>query len=269
MFFFLLSWVAGASHAAGRILLILDDMGHGYGRARLEPCFALPPEVAFSIIPGTAQAARTAARCTEQGRDYLAHLPWQPLRPEGQPERLLARLDCPPQRLDLILEQTRRELPALVGANNHQGSRACLDAAFLARFAQAWQPLGLPFVDSRTVAGSRVPAELGAAGIAVFENQLFLDHVDKRGAIAEKLAELEQLARRRELTIAIAHPRPNTLALLGPWAARLPAGLELVSASRALLSPPAQDWLAQGRTPWPGVPWPTPAGPAGHNEQEE
>jgi len=261
--------VGGASHAAGRILLILDDMGHGYGRARLESCFALPPTVAFSIIPGTAQAARTAARCTEQGRDYLAHLPWQPLQPEGPPERLLARVDTSPERLARILEQTRRELPALVGANNHQGSRACLDSAFLERFALAWQPLGLPFVDSRTVAGSRVPAELGAAGIAVFENQLFLDHVDERGAIAEKLAELEQLARRRELTIAIAHPRPNTLALLGPWAARLPAGLELVSATAALLSPPARDWLAQGRTPWPGVPWSAPAVPAGHSEQED
>jgi polysaccharide deacetylase 2 family uncharacterized protein YibQ len=264
-----LPWAGRPLHAAGQILLILDDMGQSYGRARLESCFDLPADVAFSIIPGTPLAARMAARCSAQQRDYLAHLPWQPQETRDPAEHLLARVDCSPRRLQQVLEQTRRELPGMVGANNHQGSRACRDTAFLRAFAQAWRPLGLPFVDSRTVAGSCVPAELGAAGIAVFENQLFLDHVDEPAAIREKLLELERLARQRDLTIAIAHPRPNTLAMLEPWLAQLPAGLELIPASRALLPPAPLDWLAQVRPGWPGLPAPEPAAAADTLNQED
>lgn len=260
LFLLLLSWPGGAPRAAGRILLILDDMGQAYGRDRLEASFALPVEVAFSIIPGTPLSTRMALRCASQDRDYLAHLPWQPIGQPDPAERLLTRVDCSSRRLETVLAQTRRELPALVGANNHQGSRASRDTSFLARFAEAWLPLGLPFVDSRTTAGSQVPEVLGAAGIAVFENQLFLDHVDSPQAIREQLAELERVAGRRDLTIAIAHPRPNTLALLGPWLADLPPGLELVQAREALRPPPATplDWMAQAHTGWPGLFLPEP-----------
>lgn len=276
---FLLFVVLGAApslRAAGDILLILDDMGHGYGRARQEACLSLPVEVAFSVIPGTPRASWTARRCAEQGRDVLAHLPWQPLRARDSAECSLLRVDAGEERIRQVVERTRRELPGLVAANNHQGSRACLDPDFLARFAAVWAQTGLPFLDSRTVAGSRVPEILGAAGIPVFENRLFLDHVDEASAIRACLRELETLARERELTIAIAHPRPATLALLADWCARLPEGLRLVPASRALVPAapggpdapaPAEPWLAQRAGTWPGLQ--VPARAAAHLEVED
>lgn len=259
LFLLVLLGAARGARAAGDILLILDDMGHGYERGRLEACLELPVEVAFSIIPGTVRAPWTARRCAEQGREVLAHLPWQPLHARDSAERSLLRTDAGEARIRQVVERARRELPGLVGANNHQGSRASLDGAFLERFAAVWRETGLPFVDSRTVAGSRVPEVLGAAGVAVFENRLFLDHVNEAAAIRERLRDLEVLARGRELTIAIAHPRPATLALLGPWCADLPEGLRLVPASRALAPAapaepaPAEPWLAQRLASWPGL----------------
>lgn len=241
----------------GRLLLIIDDLGHGIERGRLEACFALPPQVAFSIIPGTARAPGLAHRCARAGRDYLAHLPWEPLRDELPAERLLTPIGCDAGRLAAVLQQARRELPLMVAANNHQGSRASLDEGFLAAFARAWRPLDLPFVDSRTVAGSRVPAVLGNAGIPVFENRLFLDHVDQDGAILAELARLAVVVPGRELTIAIAHPRPRSLRLLSHWLDRLPEGIVLISARDALAAPPAGcDWLAQAAG-WTGPPAPS------------
>ena len=264
---------APSVRAAGDILLILDDMGHGYGRARQEACLALPVEVAFSVIPGTPRAAATARRCAGQGREVLAHLPWQPLHPRDAAERSLLPVGAGEERIRQVVERARRELPGLVAANNHQGSRACLDPDFLARFAAVWRGTGLPFVDSRTVAGSRVSEVLGAAGVPVFENRLFLDHVDEPAAIRARLRELEDLARERDLTIAIAHPRPATLALLADWCAHLPDGLRLVPASRALAPAapaapaPAEPWLAQRLASWPGLE--APARPAAHLELED
>lgn len=231
-----------------RILLIIDDMGHPIADARTAACLSLPREVAFSIIPGTPRAALLAERCARDGRDYLAHLPWEPLRPDLPPERLLMPRGAAAGRLARLLQLVSAELPGMVAANNHQGSRASLDEAFLAAFAAAWRPLGLPFIDSRTVADSRVPRVLGAAGVAVFENRLFLDHVDTDAAIRAALASLETLARRDGAAIAIAHPRPRSLRLLNEWLGALPSDLELVPA-RAMLSPAPGDWIAQRREP--------------------
>jgi polysaccharide deacetylase 2 family uncharacterized protein YibQ len=245
----LLPATGGAQPAeAHRLLLIIDDLGHPIGRARVEACFALPQAVAFSIIPGTPQASAVARRCARQGRDVLAHLPWEPLRRELSGERLLAPVDCDESRHEAVLARSRRELPRMVAASNHQGSRASGDERFLAAFARAWSPLGLPFVDSRTAHDSRIPAMLGAAGVPVFENQLFLDHVDEETAIRAELARLLEIARGRELTIAIAHPRLRSLRLLADWLEKLPADICLVEARAALAAPPPpRDWLAQTR----------------------
>lgn len=252
--------------AAGRILLILDDMGHPIGAERLAACQALPPEVAFSIIPGTPLAAQLADRCTRLGRDYLAHLPWEPLNPHLPAERLLLPVKAGPDQMEALVSRARRELPDMVAANNHQGSRASLDRRFLETFARTWQPLGLPFIDSRTIAGSRVPDVLGAAGILVHVNRIFLDHVDSDEAIAAELKTLESLARREGTVIAIAHPRPRTLRLLARWLDGLPPDLALAPARLVLSAPRPGDWLAQraqeATAPQTTTGWPTAAFPA-------
>jgi hypothetical protein len=57
--------------------------------------------------------------------------------------------------------------------------------------------------------------------------------------------------------------------MLEPWLAQLPAGLELIPASRALLPPAPLDWLAQVRPGWPGLPAPEPAAAADTLNQED
>jgi polysaccharide deacetylase 2 family uncharacterized protein YibQ len=253
----------------GRILLILDDMGHAGGTALTEACFTLPREVAFSILPGAPRAAQTGRRCLSQGRDQLAHLPWEPLKGEGREPFFMAR-DADADHMRRQLERVRRILPGMLGANNHQGSRASADTLFLDTFAQAWAPLALPFLDSRSTADSRIPQRLGSAGIPVWENHLFLDHVDSDEAIAAELARLEAWARERDGVIAIAHPRPRTLRLLHAWLAGKPEDLRLMHAHEVLRVP--DPWLAGGsfRRPSPlSRAWAGPVEAPAHSPMED
>lgn len=249
---------AGDTSAAGRILLIVDDLGHEISAQREAACFELPLEVAFSVIPGTPRAAGVGHRCLVEGRDVLAHFPWEPF--DGGLPVEVSRLDVDgsTRRMSEIVELARAELPMMVGANNHQGSRASCDAVFLERFASVWARTGLPFLDSGTSSGSLIPELLGRQGIAVLENGIFLDHVDDDREILGMIRRLETMARSRELVIALAHPRSRTLRLLADWLSELPDGIRLVNAREAFRE--AQDgiWFAEFRTP----PW-VESGPPG------
>jgi uncharacterized protein len=231
--------------AAPGLTLLIDDLGHGIDPGLEAQILALPPEVGVSILPGTPRAADWARACAEQGREYLAHLPWQPLHSGLPAERALMPLEATSAVLYTLLLEARDELPDLLGANNHQGSRASLDPGFLDAFAIAWRPFGLPFVDSRTIGGSRVAERLGAAGVPVIENRLFIDHHDDTDAIGRCLDEAFALGR-RQAVLVIGHPRPRTLAVLADRLARLPDGLRLQPLSAILPSVPAPaDWLAR------------------------
>jgi len=266
----LLALTVVSAEAAGRVLLILDDMGHNMGSARTEACFDLPREVAFSILPGAPRAASVGRRCQREGRDHLAHLPWDALSERGREPFFMSR-DASSAELGRQLAQVRRILPGMLGANNHQGSRASTDTLFLDNFARAWAPLGLPFLDSRSTAESLIPQRLGTAGIATYENHLFLDHVDTEEAIRRELARLEEWARERDGVIAIAHPRPRTLGILREWLDHLPQDLQLVTAGAVLDA--SGRWLASGSFRRPTPParaWAGPLDPvAGHSPMED
>lgn len=244
----LLALVATASARAGLTLLI-DDLGHPIDPRLEARVLALPQAVGVSILPATPHAALWAQRCADQGRDYLAHLPWQPLDAELPPERALMPIRSEAAILYTLLLEARVELPAMLGANNHQGSRASRDADFLDAFAAAWRPFGLPFVDSRTVAGSRIGSRLRAAGIDVLENRLFIDHDPAPAAIAACLERAVALSLNGDVLV-IGHPRPSTLDALEAFFARPPAGLRLLSLAEILPAANAQavpraDWLAR------------------------
>jgi polysaccharide deacetylase 2 family uncharacterized protein YibQ len=246
LFFLLLFACSTVARASGRILLVLDDLGHSIGEAREAACHQLPLEVAFSIIPGTPRSAEVGHACLVSGRDVLAHIPWEPLDNSIYVEKARLNVDCSPGRIQSVIDLAFRELPMMIGANNHQGSRASQSENFLAAFAHAWAENGLPFIDSRTIGQSRVSQVFRATGITVLENSMFLDHVDDPLVIRQRLKELEARAFRRDLTIAIAHPRESSLAEILRWARDLPEGLELVSA-RDVFTASTRDLLAESR----------------------
>ncbi len=214
-----------------RLAIIIDDMGHARNSRLDERLMALPVEIAFSIIPRTPGCASLVEHCRREDREYLAHLPWQPMNRELPREATLMAVNSSRSILYSLLLEAVECLPGMIAANNHQGSLASLDERFLERFAGIYAGLELPFIDSRTVGGSKVKTALGRHGIPVLENNLFLDHEDDPRRIRARLRDLLRLAAGRPTTIAIAHPRLNTLDALEEFLERLPDWIELVPPS--------------------------------------
>jgi polysaccharide deacetylase 2 family uncharacterized protein YibQ len=93
----------------------------------------------------------------------------------------------------------------------------------------------LYYLDSRTSADTLGLAEARSQGVASAERQVFLDSDRSPAAIRAQFERLLGLARHRGAAIAIAHPHPETLAILVQEIPKAQAaGIEFVRASRLM-----------------------------------
>ena len=145
---------------------------------------------------------------------------------EALHEPLDAHQDAGPNALETGLdpEELRRRLiwgldrlEGYVGVNNHMGSRFTAWEPGMAMVMQELGRRGLLFVDSRTVVGSAGARMAQRYGVPHADRDVFLDNEQDGAAVAERLMELEAVARRRGMAIGIGHPHDGTIAALAEW----------------------------------------------------
>lgn len=204
--------LAAAGAEAATVALVIDDLGCSADRARR--ALALPPPVAVAILPETPFAKRIALAAGRAHADVLVHLPMEAQGQAAEPGML--RTDMAHDEFRARVRHALANVPGAIGLNNHMGSRLTGAAGPMALLMKeladgAGAPL---FIDSRTTATSRAAQAARAAGVASAERDVFLDH-DRRPAAIERQAQrwLDQ-ARADGCALAIAHPRPETFAVL-------------------------------------------------------
>lgn len=232
---------APAAEARPLIAIVIDDMG--IDRKRSTRAASLPGPLTLSWLPYGQDVGRQAAAARATGHEILLHLPMQPQGNQNPGPNALT--------LDLAADEIRRRvgadlalLPEAVGLNNHMGSRFTRDAQAMAPVIDEVKRRGLLFLDSRTSAASVAADVAREAGVPHAERDVFLDNEATVDAVRARLAEVEAIARRRGIAVAIGHPHDATLEALEPWLRSLAErGFALVPISAAVqyrLDHPAQ-----------------------------
>jgi hypothetical protein len=231
----LCGWVgAAAAGDAPKLALILDDLGEQ--RVAGERALRLPASVALSYLPASPHTAAQAARGAANGHEILLHLPLQAENPRATDARALS-VTATPARIARTLSVAMAQLPQAVGVNNHQGSRFTADFGAVDALMRALASLpGTPyFIDSRTTAATRAFARARALRIPAAERHVFIDAQRGEAAVRQGWQRWLAHARREGRALAIAHPYPETLALLEAELPRLRAqGYKLVPPSELL-----------------------------------
>ncbi|MEX1081898.1 MAG: divergent polysaccharide deacetylase family protein [Halofilum sp. (in: g-proteobacteria)] len=207
-----LSLAAAGPAPAATVALIVDDLGHSAEHARR--ALALPPPITVAVLPQSAHAERIARASTRADADVLVHLP---MEAEGhRPGPGVLRVEMDRDRFRARVQRALAAVPGAMGVNNHMGSR--LTGAtepmtwLMHELAGAARPLA--FIDSRTSPRSRAGEAARAAGLASAERDVFLDHDHRPHAIEYQVERWLAHARRDGCALAIAHPRPETFAVL-------------------------------------------------------
>jgi len=201
----------GGGRPAGQLALVIDDLGRSVDDVEALDELGVP--LSYSVLPFETNTREVVARLRAEGREVLCHLPMEPAngRDPG-PGALRETMD-----LDAIAAATQlalAQVPGAVGANNHMGSELTTDRAAMGTILDVLQRHRLFFLDSRTSAGSVGFALARSLGLPAAERDVFLDDDADPAAIRAQVARFLARARERGAAIAIAHPRPTTLAVL-------------------------------------------------------
>jgi polysaccharide deacetylase 2 family uncharacterized protein YibQ len=197
------------------VAVIIDDAG--LDRARTARAAQLPGPLTISFLPYAGELQRQAGEARGRGHELMLHVPMEPISAgeDPGPHPLLTWLgrDEAQRRLLLMLQR----FDGFVGVNNHMGSRMTQDAQAMLPVLEQLRARGLLFVDSRTSAGSVAGPLADRLGIPGTARDVFIDHDGNAEAVAQRLADIERIARRQGQAVAIGHPHDLTLGALERW----------------------------------------------------
>lgn len=214
------------------IAIVVDDLGAdipGTKRA-----MALSKEVTLAFLPYPERTPELSHDAFCAGHEVILHMPMEP-KGDLDPGPNALKVEQPKEEVQRRLLWGLSRVPEADGVNNHEGSWFTSDHKALVPVMQVLAEKHLFFLDSRTTAQSKGVKLARAAGVPVAGRDVFIDDVLDSGAIARQLGQIESIARRRGLAIAIGHPHHQTLAALEAW---IPAvekqGYVLIPVSEAI-----------------------------------
>lgn len=214
------AWRRNAAPAArhdGRpmIAVVIDDLG--IDRPRTKRAIALDSPVTLAFLAYARHLPEQSAAAGAAGHELLVHVGMEPLGTHVDPGPNVLAAGLSRSELERRLAWDLGRFHGYIGINNHMGSKFTADRAGMAVVMDELKRRGLLFLDSLTTAhsvGARLAEE---KGVPVIERNVFLDNVDDRTSVRERLAEVERIARRNGYAVAIGHPRDATLDVLATW----------------------------------------------------
>lgn len=202
-----------------RIVLVIDDLG--MDRKRTRETVELDGPLTLSYLSYAPDIKKQGAAAKAAGHELLLHLSMQPSNPEVDPGPNALRTDMPADEIRRRLAWSLDRFESFIGVNNHMGSAFTADTAGMRLVMAELRRRGLLYLDSRTTSktvGGKLARQFG---VPFAERNVFLDHVNEVSEVEARLVEVERMAQRNGLAIAIGHPRKATLQALSRWLPKL------------------------------------------------
>ncbi len=218
----LLAADAAPSPVAGgpRIIVIFDDMG--LDRAVFESVMRLPGPLTLSFLPYGKDPQPMVDAARARGDAVLLHLPMEPAgAADPGPHALKETMSA--SALLGALEWNLGRIHGYIGVNNHMGSKLTRDEAAMKTILSVINERGLFFVDSLTTGKSMARAAGEGVGARVYARDVFLDPNAGKETVIRQLEQVERIAVETGYAVAICHPHPDTIEVIGPWLTSAPA----------------------------------------------
>jgi len=218
-----------------KIAIVLDDLG--LDKPRTARAIKLPGPLSLSFMSYASGLDKQTLSARAGGHELWLHIPMEPGSPDVDPGPNVLLTGLPESELLNSLEWNLGQFKGYVGVNNHMGSRFTADLPGVTVVMKEMKKRGLLFLDSVTSAKSVARKAARELGVPFRSRHIFLDHQDDAKKINFRLGEVERLARKTGLAIAIGHPREKTLLALKSWLDGIEAkGFQLIPLSMAFKS---------------------------------
>tara|TARA_X000000950_G_scaffold198724_1_gene239340 strand:+ start:3495 stop:4373 length:879 start_codon:yes stop_codon:yes gene_type:complete len=197
----------------GRIAIIIDDFGYRNDFVT-DGFLALDANLTYAVIPGHEHSYFFSEKAKTAGFEVIVHMPMENTGKTYGEEEFVLKTDMDVGIIEGRVRSAFKQIPAAIGMNNHQGSKASADQRVMSTIARTLKDINKFFVDSRTTVET-----IGETTMKIFEvptasRNVFLDNDDDEGKITQQLMKLVKKSKENGFAIGIGHVKPKTLNVL-------------------------------------------------------
>jgi polysaccharide deacetylase 2 family uncharacterized protein YibQ len=197
------------------IAILIDDAG--LNRRNTAKLVDLPGPLTIAYMTYADDLQKQSAAAHAHGHELMLHVPMEPVDHGLNAGKNALETELDAAELQRRLNWGLDRLDGYVGINNHMGSRFTAWEPGMALVMQELKRRGLLFVDSRTIAESVADRMAERYSVPHADRDVFLDNDEDGAAVAERLVDLEAVARKHGMAIGIGHPHDGTIAALAEW----------------------------------------------------
>ena len=211
---------------AGRLAIVIDDAGRDLDSQHIYEQMGIP--LTLAVMPHQIHTRDAALSWRAHGLPVILHQPMESVSGIGmEPKVILTSMSDAAIRQ--MLRDSLSQLPEAIGINNHQGSKATIDARTMDVVMNELHHRGLFFFDSRTNSTTAADKAAKTYGVPYVRNDLFVDNSASVSDICAMIQEGADRAKKQGTYIIIGHCRPHTAEAFRQMVPKLKAqGIEFV-----------------------------------------
>ncbi|WP_345993595.1 divergent polysaccharide deacetylase family protein [Sulfurimonas sp. HSL-1716] len=192
-----------------KLAIIIDDVSFARDVREIKK---LNLNVTMSFLPPNAIHPNSAILASKEPF-YMVHLPMEAMNFHAS-EPITLKVRDSQQVIMKRIDQIVKLFPRVKYINNHTGSKFTSNEVAMNRLIFALNKYHINFVDSRTIAETKVPKVMKAYGKRYIARDVFLDHKMEVDYVKGQIREAVKVAKLKGYAIAIGHPHENTLEAL-------------------------------------------------------
>ena len=189
-----------------KLAIILDDVSV---RTQVDAIKNLNLPLTMSFLPPS-KARPNSARLAKKEPFYMVHLPMEAMSFTKE-EPFTLRVDDSQSKISNRIQKVKELFPRVKYINNHTGSKFTSDERAVNKLVYELKKRNIYFVDSRTIADTKVPKVMKNYGLKYVSRDVFLDHHSDKKYVKGQIKEAIRIAKEHGTAIAIGHPHKNTL----------------------------------------------------------
>lgn len=221
-----------------RVAIVIG--GIGVSQAGTENAIGtLPPEITLAFASGGHSLDQWMQTARREGHEIVMQVPFEPFDyPAVDPGQNTLTVDANAQENRDRLHWALGRITNYTGITNYMGARFVNDEEALGAVVAELGRRGLMFFDDGSSARSRAGELARVHGVPFAASNMVIDAMRERGAILEKLDELERMARANGYAVATGSAFDVTVDAVTVWAREARRrGIELVPVSAIALDP--------------------------------
>lgn len=210
----------------GRLAIVIDDAGRDLDSQHIYEQMGIP--LTLAVMPDQVHTRDAALSWRAHGLPVILHQPMESVSGIGmEPKVILTSMSDAAIRQ--MLRDSLSQLPEAIGINNHQGSKATIDARTMDIVMNELHHRGLFFFDSHTNSTTAADKAAKTYGVPYVRNDLFVDNSASVSDICAMIQEGADRAKKKGTYIIIGHCRPHTAEAFRQMVPKLKAqGIEFV-----------------------------------------